>query len=77
MDNSTFFIIGAILVFVLALIFFNRVKINSSISGFTLDAKNDKNIARIERSKKIDLDQSGASTTEISDSEDVKIKQNG
>ena len=76
MDNNTLIFGGLILlVIVLALIFGRKVIANFTENGLSINTDKNSREAKVSDSKRVEVNQSRDSKTEISGSEDIKINQ--
>lgn len=76
MDNNTLIFGGVVLlVIVIILLKTKRGKAIFNRSGLTIDSDQTSRTAKVENSKRVNVNQDKDSKTEISGSEDVKINQ--
>ena len=73
MNNQTIFILILAVIGLCALIFFRRVKIKLDKTGINVDGGDEKPVANVEDSKRVDINQKGPSESNVKGSEDVKI----
>jgi hypothetical protein len=73
MTNQTMFILSAAVIAVCALIFFAKVKVNFNKQGVSVEGSEEKKVAVIKGSKRVDVTQKGSAETTIEDSEDIKV----
>ncbi len=76
MNNQTIFILCLTAIALCALIFYPKVKIIFGKTGLQVEGSEEKKTSTVKGSKRVELEQTGLSETNVEDSEDVKIKHN-